>query len=129
MADITPGNRPISPHLTIYRRSLTMMMSITHRITGCGMALGGLLVVWWFLAAARGPERFDRVNWLLSSWLGGLVMIGLLACLWYHFFNGIRHLMWDTGAGFEVSGLRNTGMVVLGATAVMTVITLIIGWV
>jgi succinate dehydrogenase / fumarate reductase cytochrome b subunit len=129
MADVTPGNRPISPHLTVYRRSMTMMMSITHRITGCALALGGFLVVWWFLAAARGPETFDPVNWLLSSWIGGLVMVGLLACLWYHFFNGIRHLVWDAGAGFDIHGLRAANLTIVGAAAAMTVITLIIGWV
>lgn len=129
MADVNRGNRPLSPHLTIYRRSLTMMMSITHRITGCGMALGAILLVWWFSAAARGPASFDFADGILTSWLGGLVMIGLVACLWFHFFNGIRHLLWDTGSGFEIAGLQRQGMLVIGAAAVMTVITLIIGWV
>ena len=129
MADVNRGNRPLSPHLTVYRRTLTMMMSIIHRVTGCGLALGGVLVVWWLHAASRGPESFAFVDGLITSWIGGLVMVGLLACLWFHFFNGIRHLIWDTGAGFEVSGLQRQGLAVIAAAAVMTVITLIVGWV
>jgi succinate dehydrogenase / fumarate reductase cytochrome b subunit len=69
MAEVNRGNRPLSPHLTIYRRSLSMMMSIGHRITGCGLAVGGLLLVWWLLAAARGPESFAFVDGILTSWI------------------------------------------------------------
>ena len=126
MADVNRGNRPLSPHLTIYRRSLSMMMSIANRITGCALALGGILVVWWFSAAARGPREFAFVDGLMTSWLGGLVMIGLLACLWYHSINGVRHLVWDVGAGFDLDQVRKSGLAVLVATAVMTVLTLIV---
>jgi succinate dehydrogenase / fumarate reductase, cytochrome b subunit len=126
MADINRGNRPLSPHLTVYRRELGMMMSIMHRITGCGLAFGGVLVVWWFLAAARGPEAFAFADGLLTSWIGGLVLLASMAALWYHFFNGIRHLVWDTGAGFALDQIRRGGIAVLVATAVMTVITLIV---
>jgi succinate dehydrogenase / fumarate reductase cytochrome b subunit len=126
MADVNRGNRPLSPHLTVFRPLLSMMMSIAHRITGCGLGLGGVLVVWWFLAAARGPESFAFVDGLLTSWIGGLVLLLSMAALWYHFFNGIRHLVWDTGAGFELDQVRTGGIAVLAATAVMTVITLIV---
>lgn len=129
MADVNRGNRPLSPHLWIYRWPLTMMMSIAHRITGVGVGFGGILIVWWFLSAARGPDRFAFADWLLTSWLGGLVMIGCLAALWYHFFNGIRHLIWDTGAGFEIDKLQAQGIAVLVATGVMTVVTLVVGWI
>jgi succinate dehydrogenase / fumarate reductase cytochrome b subunit len=126
MADVNRGNRPLSPHLTVFRPLLSMMMSIAHRITGCALALGGILVVWWLHAASRGPESFAFVDGLLTSWLGGLLLIGLMACLWYHFFNGIRHLVWDTGAGFALDQVQKGGIAVLIATGVMSVITLII---
>jgi succinate dehydrogenase / fumarate reductase, cytochrome b subunit len=126
MADVNRGNRPLSPHLTVFRPLLSMMMSIVHRITGCGLALGGVLVVWWFLAAARGPESFAFVDGLLTSWIGGLILLVSMAALWYHFFNGIRHLVWDTGVGFDLDQVQKSSVAVLAATAVMTVITLII---
>jgi succinate dehydrogenase / fumarate reductase cytochrome b subunit len=129
MAELNRGDRPLSPHLSIYRRHFSMMTSILHRITGCGLALGGLLLVWWFLAAARGPENFALADGLLTSWIGGLILIASLVALWFHFFNGIRHLVWDAGAGFELDQVWTSGLVVIGATGVMTVITLIIGWV
>ena len=128
MADVNRGNRPLSPHLTIYRQTLTMMMSITHRITGCALGVSGVLTVWWFLAAARGPERFAFADGLLTSWIGGLVLILSTVALWYHFCNGIRHLIWDTGAALGVPTLRQSGLAVIGATAVLTVITLIVAW-
>jgi len=126
MADVNRGNRPLSPHLTIYRRHLSMMTSIAHRITGCGLAVAALMVVWWFLAAARGPEAFAFADDLITSWLGGLVLILSMAALWFHFFNGLRHLIWDAGAGFDLETVDKGGLVVIGAAAVMTVITLII---
>lgn len=102
MADVNRGNRPLSPHLTIYNLPLAARMSILHRITGCGLAAGILLGVWWFLAAARGPEAFDLVDGILTSWIGGLVLIGCLLAFWYHFFTGVRHLVWDMGTGFRL---------------------------
>jgi succinate dehydrogenase / fumarate reductase cytochrome b subunit len=113
MADVNRGNRPLSPHLTVYRRELGMMMSIMHRITGCGLAVGGVLLVWWFLAAARGPESFAFVDGLLTSWIGGLVLLLSMAALWYHFFNGIRHLVWDTGAGFALDQIEKSGIALI----------------
>jgi succinate dehydrogenase / fumarate reductase, cytochrome b subunit len=128
MADMTRANRPLSPHLGIYRMYLSMAMSITHRITGCGLALGAVLVVWWFLAAATSADYFATVDGLLTSWIGGLVLILSLAALWYHFFNGIRHLVWDTGAAFELDQVQKGGIAVLVATGVMTIFTLIVAF-
>jgi succinate dehydrogenase / fumarate reductase cytochrome b subunit len=107
---------------------LSMAMSITHRITGCALALGGVLVVWWFLAAATSPEYFATVDGLMTSWIGGLVLIALLAALWYHFLNGIRHLVWDAGAGFDLDQVQKGGIAVLVATGVMTLFTLIVAF-
>jgi succinate dehydrogenase / fumarate reductase cytochrome b subunit len=126
MADVNRGNRPLSPHLSIYRPQMGSAMSIFHRFTGLGLALSGMLVVWWFMAAATGPRYFSVVDGLLTSWIGTLVMVVSLAALWYHFFNGLRHLVWDAGAGFAVDRLRTGGITVLVAAGVMTVLTLAI---
>ena len=128
MADVNRGNRPLSPHLSVYRVSLTMMTSIVHRITGCALAGSGILVVWWFLAAASGPDRFAFADWLLTSWIGGFVLLLSTIALWFHSCNGIRHLIWDTGAGFDIHRLDRAGAIVLAATALLTVITLIVAW-
>jgi succinate dehydrogenase / fumarate reductase cytochrome b subunit len=126
MAGIERGSRPLSPHLTAYKLPLTAWMSIFHRFTGLGLGATGVLIVWWFLAAASSPGYFEVVDGLLTSWLGTLVMLVALGAFWYHFFNGIRHLVWDTGTGFEVAGLKNAGLTVLAAAAVMSVITLLV---
>lgn len=125
MADVNRGNRPLSPHLSIYRPYLSMVMSILHRITGVAMALGAVLIAWWFLAAATGPEYFALADGLLTSWLGLLVLLGMLVSLSYHLANGVRHLWWDTGAGFSLDRVRASGLAVLGATAVLTILVLI----
>ena len=123
MADVNRGNRPLSPHLTIYRPQLNSAMSIFHRLAGMALGLAAVLVVWWFLAAATGPDYFAFVDGWLTSWLGGLVLLAALAALWYHFFNGIRHLVWDAGRGFDLDHVHKSGLAALGAAAVMTVIT------
>ena len=78
MADVNRGNRPLSPHLSVYRPQWTSVLSIVHRITGVGMALGAFLIVWWFLAAATGDDYFEVVDGLLTSWLGYLVLLALI---------------------------------------------------
>ena len=128
MAEVNRGKRPLSPFMLgpIYRLQINSVMSICHRITGVGLALTAMLIVWWFLAAATGPEYFDFVDWLLTSWIGTLVMVVSLAALWYHFFTGVRHLVWDAGVGLEKSLIQPAGIAVLVAAAVMTVLTLAI---
>jgi len=125
MADVNRGNRPLSPHMTIYRPQINSVMSILHRITGVGMLLGAALIVWWFLAASTSPEYFEVVDGLLNSWIGGLVMIFSCFALWYHFCNGIRHLVWDIGFGFEIPEIIQSGYVVLVGAVVLTIVTLI----
>ncbi len=128
MADVNRGNRPLSPHLQIYNLPMAARMSILHRITGCGLALGAVIVVWWFLAAARGPVVFDTVDGIVTSWIGGLVLLGCLLAFWYHFFTGVRHLVWDAGLGFKLDEVARSGLFVLGGAAVMSVLTLIIAF-
>jgi succinate dehydrogenase / fumarate reductase cytochrome b subunit len=131
MADVNRGNRPLSPFMLgqIYRLQLTSLTSLMHRVTGVGLTLGGVLVVWWLLAAASSAESFAFIDGVLTSWLGGLVMIGLLAALWYHFCNGVRHLFWDAGYGYEIGIAEQSGYASIAATAALTVVTLIAAFV
>lgn len=126
MSDGKGAARPISPHLTIYRVQLNSTMSILHRIAGVAMAFGAMLIVWWFLSVARGGDAFESVDGLLTSWFGGLIMIGFMWALWYHFCNGIRHLFWDVGYGFELDKLEKSGVIVLAASVALTIFTLVV---
>lgn len=126
MADVNRGQRPLSPHASIYRWPLNAILSIAHRITGVGMAISAILVVWWFLAAAVSPEYFATVNWVLTSWLGYLILIVSAAALWFHFCNGIRHLVWDTGSWLGNRRVQQTGVAALIVAAVLTILTIVI---
>lgn len=92
--------RPLSPHLQIYSPLVNMVMSIVHRITGAALYLGTLLLAWWLVAAATGPDYFGFVNRLLGSPLGLLVLFGYTWAIAHHMLGGLRHLLWDTGRGF-----------------------------
>ena len=121
MADVNRGDRPLSPHLTVYRPQITSMMSIFHRITGVAMALGAALVVWWLLAASIGADYFATADWVLTSWLGLLVMFGMSWALFYHLCNGVRHLVWDAGYGFELEHVSFSGIVVIVASGMLAI--------
>lgn len=123
MADVNRGARPLSPHLSVYKPEWTMVLSITHRITGVALTLGASLVAWWLLAAATSPEYFAVVDGLLTSLLGDLVLLGSTFALWYHFANGVRHLAWDAGYGFELSDAERSGKLAVVAAVVLTVLT------
>ncbi len=124
MSDMKTGARPLSPHLQIYRMPLNAVLSIAHRITGAAMAGSAALIVWWFLAAATSEAYFAFVNGLLTSWAGD-ILLGLSAlALWFHFSNGIRHLVWDTGAHMGRKRVRQTGYAAIGATLLLTLLTL-----
>lgn len=126
MADVNRGNRPLSPHLSIYRPQMTSISSILVRITGTGLLLGGLLVVWWFLAAATSPEYFATADGVITSWFGDLVMALSVWALWYHALGGLRHLYWDTGRGLEVEFAEKLGLVMIVLSVVLAVLTLLI---
>ena len=126
MADVNRGNRPLSPHLQIYRLPLAGISSILNRITGVGMTLAAVLIVWWFAAGAFSASYFDFVDGLLTSILGKLVLVGSLAALWYHMLNSIRHLIWDTGRMMDVPTVEKTSYFVFAGTAVLTVLTLLL---
>ena len=126
-SDGSAVKRPLSPHLQVYdMMQLTSAMSISHRITGVIWGAGVLLLVWWLVAAAAGPDAFAGVQWFMSSWLGLLGLFGLTAVAWYHTLNGIRHLAWDAGYGFTIPATYRSGRMVLIGTAVLTVLTWLI---
>jgi succinate dehydrogenase / fumarate reductase, cytochrome b subunit len=116
------SERPLSPHLQIYRWYLTMALSIGHRVTGIGLALGLLLLTWWLLALAGGPETFATVEAVKDSWIGVLVLFGYTFVLFYHLGNGIRHLVWDAGYGFDIQVAAHSGLAVLAFAGALTVL-------
>jgi succinate dehydrogenase / fumarate reductase cytochrome b subunit len=95
-----PVARPLSPHLQIYKMTLTMAMSIMHRITGIGLYGGMVLLAWWLLAAASGPNGYARFEWFAGSIIGRLILFGYTWALIHHMLGGVRHLIWDTDHGF-----------------------------
>jgi len=96
-------DRPLSPHLQIYRPTLTLMMSIVHRITGAGLYVGMLLLIWWLTAAAAGPNAYAGLQWFMETVFGRLILFGYTWALIHHMLGGIRHLIWDAGHGFGPS--------------------------
>ena len=120
---MTTGNRPLSPHLQVYRPQITSLLSIVHRLTGVALAAGALLLGYWLTSAAYGPETFAFAQGFLASWFGRLILFGMTFALFYHLLNGIRHLAWDAGWGFEMETLKLTGWLVIAATVVLTLIT------
>lgn len=95
-------DRPLSPHLQVYRMTISMLMSILHRITGAALYFGSLLLAWWLIAAAAGPSYFNFVNGLLGSLPGRVVLLGFTWALVHHALGGLRHFIWDTGRGYDL---------------------------
>jgi succinate dehydrogenase / fumarate reductase cytochrome b subunit len=106
MSETKRTARPLSPHLQVYRPMLTMMMSIIHRITGATLYFGILLLIWWLVAAARSDQAFDLVQAFFGHWFGKIVLIGFSWALIHHFLGGLRHLLWDTGRGFDLKTIE-----------------------
>lgn len=115
------NNRPLSPHLQVYKPQLTTFMSITHRATGIALAVGTLMLVCWLIAAATGESAFNEVQAFLGSIVGRLLLLGWTYALFYHMCNGLRHLFWDAGKGFEIDTAYMTGRVVIGASILLTI--------
>lgn len=121
----TQGKRPLSPHLTVYRPQVTSVLSIFHRATGCAMTVSLFLIVWWLLGAATGGDYFAFVDGILTSLIGQIILILSAWAFFYHFCNGIRHLWWDVGNGFELGEVTATGTAVVIGSLVLTAILLI----
>lgn len=114
--------RPLSPHLQIYRWQLTMTMSILHRMSGAALAVGTLMVIWMLLGLASGPQAWGVFQMFVTSWIGKLMLFGWSAALFYHMCNGVRHLFWDAGYGFEIRNAYRSGYVVLAAAVLLTAV-------
>ena len=124
MADTEEVQRPLSPHLQIYRPQITSISSILTRITGNALIVASFLIVWWLLAAATSEEYFRTADAVLTSWFGDLVLTLSLWAVWYHFLAGLRHLLWDAGKGLELETAERLGWACVIGSVVLTVITL-----
>jgi succinate dehydrogenase / fumarate reductase, cytochrome b subunit len=129
MADTrAPVQRPISPHISIYKPMLTMMMSIVHRATGMALYFGTVLLVWWLVAAASGANAYAKVQWFMGTLIGQVILFGYTWALVHHMFGGIRHFIWDTGYGFgpnEREWLVRAG---LAGSIAATIILWVVGY-
>ncbi len=128
MADTKAPARPLSPHLQIYRPMLTMMMSIVHRITGGGLYFGMLLVAWWLLATASGPNAYSKFQWFMDTLIGWLMLFAFTWTLIHHMLGGVRHLIWDTGRGFGPVEREWLTLATLIGSVGLTVIVWIMGY-
>ena len=122
MTETKPAARPLSPHLQIYRPMLTMMMSIMHRITGAALYFGVILLVWWLWAAAASDSQFDWAQGFFGHWFGMIVLFGFTWALIHHTLGGIRHLIWDTGRGFDPVTIEWMARANLAGSIILTVV-------
>ena len=123
-----PKHRPLSPHLQIYKPLLTMVMSIVHRITGAALFFGTLLLVWWLIAAASGPNAYASVQWFMETWFGRLILFGFTWALLHHMLGGIRHFFWDLGYGFGAAEREWLTVAALAGSIGFTILLWIIGY-
>jgi succinate dehydrogenase / fumarate reductase cytochrome b subunit len=129
---MNPDIRPLSPHIQIYRPQLTSVLSITHRLTGVALSAGSLLIVAWLIAGAAGPAPYMTVIGFMGSGLGLLLLFGLTFSIFFHLCNGIRHLFWDTGRGFDLGAIYASGWAVVAMSLTLTIALwaagLVIAW-
>ncbi len=128
MADVNRGNRPLSPHLQVYRPQLNSITSILTRITGNALIVAALMIVWWLLAASTGPEYFAVADGFVRSWFGDLVMFLSLWAVWYHTFAGVRHLIWDNAQMLEMDKAETLSWIVVIGSGVMTLFSVVALW-
>ncbi|PIW25825.1 MAG: succinate dehydrogenase, cytochrome b556 subunit [Rhodospirillales bacterium CG15_BIG_FIL_POST_REV_8_21_14_020_66_15] len=120
--------RPLSPHLQVYRPQITSMLSIVHRMTGVALTAGILVLTYWLSSATYGAEAFATAQVVMGSWIGQVVLWGLVFALFYHLSNGIRHMLWDTGRYLDMSSVRSTGYIMVAAAVILTVATIAAGY-
>jgi len=119
--------RPLSPHLGVYKFQYTMALSILHRMTGMAATVGFLVFTWWLMALATGHDAYDRAMRLLDNPVAKLLLVGFTFSFVYHFCNGIRHLVWDTGRGLERAQARRSGYLVVVASLLLTALVVWLG--
>jgi succinate dehydrogenase / fumarate reductase cytochrome b subunit len=113
--------RPLSPHFTVYKVAVTMATSFTHRVTGAGLVAGTLLIAWWLIAVSSGPDFYNPFVTFVSSIFGQVILFGFTWALAYHFCNGIRHLAWDLGYGYEIRTAHWTGILVYALSILIAI--------
>lgn len=121
-----PVERPLSPHLQVYRLPLSAITSILVRITGNALLVGAALAVWWLVAAATSDAAFDLANWVATGWFGDLVFSASCLGLWYHYLGGLRHLYFDAGHGLDVQTADRLGWGMIFGSVILTALTLAI---
>lgn len=122
------NNRPLSPDLQIYRPQLTSVLSITHRLTGIALSIGSPLLVGWLIVAAAGPSTYSALHGFLASWVGLFLLLGWTFSFFFHLCNGIRHLFWDAGYGFDLQTIYASGWAVVAISIGLTLAAWIIGF-
>ncbi|MDC0112273.1 MAG: succinate dehydrogenase, cytochrome b556 subunit [Emcibacteraceae bacterium] len=120
--------RPLSPHLQVYSWSLEMALSIFHRATGVALGGGALLITWWIIAIATGPDAYDQFRTVMSSITGKVFLFAFTFSLMLHMCNGIRHLFWDMGKGFDLGASRRSSKMVLFFSVFLTALSWVIGY-
>lgn len=119
------ASKPLSPHLQVYKPQITSVLSIMHRGTGVFLSFGAFALACWLMALASGESQFELVKSGFGSWPMKILLIGWVFAFYYHLCNGIRHLFWDIGKGFELETLQKTGYMVLVASAILSAVTLV----
>lgn len=122
-----PVQRPLSPHLQVYKWQLTSVLSILHRATGIALSVGALYLALWVICAAAGSGTYASFQWFNTSILGRIFLGGWLFCGFYHLCNGIRHLFWDAGYGFELKDAYRSGWIVVAVSLIATLVSWIVG--
>ncbi|ORU92953.1 MAG: succinate dehydrogenase, cytochrome b556 subunit [Cycloclasticus sp. symbiont of Poecilosclerida sp. N] len=125
---MSSNNRPLSPHLDVYRLPLSALISIVHRGTGAFLTTGTIVLVWWLVALAGGEASFMGAQDFMSGFIGRLVLFGWSFALFFHLANGIRHLVWDAGYGFEKDEVEKSSFIVIGTSAFLTIMIWVVAF-
>lgn len=120
--------RPLSPHLQVYKLTLSFVMSGFHRVSGAALYFGMLLLAWWLVAAASGPNAYANFEWFIGSWIGRLVLLGYTWGLLHHTLGGVRHLIWDTIHGFEPAERELLALATIVGSVSLTLVLWVVGY-